>query len=103
MTTHPPGGPSGPTGPGRSPDEREQWLDANADRLPTLAEVLADADRLIAQTLAMLDRQIDPTTYPTGHRGHVADAGFELAGFHLAATQAALASVAAQSRAKAAA
>jgi hypothetical protein len=88
MTTHPPGHPGAPTGPGR--EAREQWLDANADRLPTLAEIVADAERLIDQALAVLDRRIDPATYPTGRLSHVADAEFEVAGFHLEATRRAL-------------
>lgn len=49
MTTHPPGQPSGPTGPGR---------------LPRLGEVIRDAERLLAQALSVLDRAVDPASEP---------------------------------------
>jgi hypothetical protein len=78
MTTHPPGHPPGPTGPGR-----DQWLDANTGRWPTYLEVLADVGRLLDQALAILERPINPQSYPQGSLGHVADAGFEVVGFNL--------------------
>ncbi len=49
MTTHPPGHPSGPTGPGR---------------LPRLGEVIRDAERLLRQAADVLARDVDPASEP---------------------------------------
>jgi hypothetical protein len=54
--------------------------------LPRLGEVLRDAERMIRTALNILGRDIDPASYPLGAQGHIADAGFEVAGFHLEAT-----------------
>jgi hypothetical protein len=70
-------------GPGDTPEAREQWLNANADRWPTYAERIADLQRLIQQAHAIVDRPIDPDTYPQGINGHPAEAGFEVVGFNL--------------------
>lgn len=95
MTTHPTPTHPGPTGPTRSREAAERWLDAHANRRPTYAEVLADAQRLLTQALAVLDRTIDPASYPQGMQGHLADAGFEVVGFHLEAAGRELAKMAA--------
>jgi hypothetical protein len=70
MTTHPPGHPSGPTGPGR------------AEPLPRFGEVVRDLERLYAQALAISERHVDRDSYPQGMAGHKADAGLEVIGFH---------------------
>jgi hypothetical protein len=54
MTTHPPGHPSEPTGPGR-----------DAERLLRLGEVIRDAERLAQQLIAVLKRDYDPASAPT--------------------------------------
>lgn len=100
--THPPGQPSGPTGPGRtetpgsaaaahSPSagpgiEVTPVLDG-ADRilaepLPRFGEVIRDAERLFRQALAVIERPIDMDSYPAGVAGHLADAATEIVGFH---------------------
>lgn len=65
MSTHPV-----PTGPGR------------AEPLPRFGEVVRDAERLFRQALDVLERAIDTASYPAGKHGHLADAGFEVVGFH---------------------
>lgn len=79
MTTHPPGHPSGPTGPGRFCGSRVEheahpWSDYGmpmhcdglGEQLPRLGEVIRDTERLLAQALHVLSRDIDPAALPGG-------------------------------------
>jgi len=70
MTTHPPGHPTGPTGPGRidTPGPSDAAVTPPVGpgaNLPRLGEVIRDAERLIAQAEAVLRRDVDPASEPT--------------------------------------
>jgi hypothetical protein len=63
--------------------------------LPRLGEVLRDTERLIRCALVVLDRTVDPASMPQGSPGHLADALFETAGYHLEAAMRDLGAIAA--------
>lgn len=71
MSTGPgPGHPTGPTDPGRfrpsdGPDADPVAAIA-AESLPRLGEVIRDTERLLAQALHVLGREIDPASLPGG-------------------------------------
>lgn len=94
MTTHPPGQPSGPTGPGRDLTDAElnrhhenigEPNEVSTPPLPTLGMAVRDLERLIRCCLAVLDRKLDPASLPIGTHGHLADAFLETTGYHLEA------------------
>jgi hypothetical protein len=55
------------------------------DRLPRHLEVVLDIQHLVAQALAILDRPVDPETYPPAPMAHAVDIGFEVVGYNLEA------------------
>jgi hypothetical protein len=74
MTTHPPGHPTGPTGPGRDLDTEDFYNTGEPHQyseppLPTLADVVADTGRYLAQAAAVIARNCDPASLPTGDKG----------------------------------
>jgi hypothetical protein len=71
MTTHPPGHPTGPTGPGRDVDTEDFYNigephQYSAPPLPTLAQAAADTGRYLAQAAAVIARECDPASLPGG-------------------------------------
>ena len=100
MTTHPPGQPDGPTGPGRLPefDEVDHYATGephqhSAPPVPRIGEIIRDSERLLAQALAVLERGVDPASIPHGNAGLVSF-WRDSAGFHIEAALRDLASLA---------
>lgn len=85
MTTHPPGHPTGPTGPGRFRPSEGPDADpiAGLDTWPRYGERIRDVERLLRQAANVLDQRVQPDSYPQGINGHLADAGFEVVGFQI--------------------
>lgn len=99
MTTHPPGQPSGPTGPGRDDPEFHSTNIGEPNEfstpapLPRLGGMVRDCEHLLAQVLHLLDRDLDPASLPSGLTGHAVAARRVSAGYHVEQALADLAAI----------